>query len=261
MSQTGSNLPPFRDVQLEFAAHIRDPEAHPRPADVDPRRMQIYIDLFYNNIEAFLANGFPVARRILTERHQWRGLVREFVARHGSSSPYFLDISQEFLTFLGERASHALVDDSLPPYLLELCHYEWVELALSVSELELPTDVDPQGDLLRKRVVVSPLVWKLSYRYPVHLIGPSNQPDAEPAEPTLLVVNRRRDDSVGFLVVNPVTWRLLELLEGGASGSEALENLVAELEQTDPEVIRRRGIETLGRLREAQILLGTVQVD
>jgi len=256
MSRTGSNLPGFREVQLEFAAHIRDPDAHPRPADVDPRRMQIYVDLFYNNIEGFLANGFPVAKRILTERRQWRSLVREFVARHGSSSPYFLDVSQEFLTFLSEYAT-----DALPPYLLELCHYEWVELALSVSELELPVDVNPEGDLLGGRVVVSPLIWMLSYRYPVHLIGPSHEPDGEPGEPTLLVVNRRRDDSVGFLVVNPVTWRLLELLRDGGTGGEALERLAAELDQTDPEVIRRRGIETLRGLREAQILLGTVQDD
>ncbi|MGD8817153.1 MAG: putative DNA-binding domain-containing protein [Acidobacteriota bacterium] len=256
MSRTGSNLPGFREVQLEFAAHIRDPDAHPRPADVDQRRMQIYVDLFYNNIEGFLGSGFPVAKRILTARREWRALVREFVARHGSSSPYFLDVSQEFLTFLSERAT-----GSLPPYLLELCHYEWVELALSVSERELPSEVNPEGDLLRGRVVVSPLIWMLSYRYPVHLIGPSYEPDAEPDEPTLLVVNRRRDDSVGFLVVNPVTWRLLELLGEGSTGSEALERLARELDQTDPEVIRRRGIETLGRLREAQILLGTVRDD
>jgi len=256
MSRSGSNLPAFRDVQLTFAAHIRDPAGQPRPPDVDPRRMQVYVDLFYNNIEGFLAGTFPVAKKILTARRRWRPLVRSFIARHGSSSPYFLEISQEFLTFLADAAQ-----SDLPPYLLELCHYEWVELALAVSERDLPDDVDADGDLLADPVVVSPLSWRLSYRYPVHEIGPSHEPDREPEAPTLLVVNRRRDDSVGFLVLNPATWRLLELLEEGLTGTEALSHLAGEMTGASAAVVHNKGIETLDRLREAQVLLGTVKAD
>ena len=64
--------------------------------------MSIYLSLFYNNIENFLASAFPVAKRVLGEK-PWHELVREFVHRHPSTSPYFLEISQEFLSFLGDR--------------------------------------------------------------------------------------------------------------------------------------------------------------
>lgn len=40
------DLPLFKKTQYEFAAHIRDPQLNPKPADVEARRMNIYTDLF-----------------------------------------------------------------------------------------------------------------------------------------------------------------------------------------------------------------------
>ena len=251
MRPRGSNLPPFIAQQLDFAAHIRNPQAHPRPADVEPRRMQIYLDLFYNNIESFLASGFPVTKRIL-EGDRWHALVRQFLHRHPSSTPYFLEISQEFLSFLYETPP-----TDLPPFLLELCHYEWVELALAVAEEALPVaGVDPEGDLLLNPVVISPLLWKLAYRFPVHKLGPGYQPTAAPERPTLLLVNRRADDSVGFLEVSALTLALLEALETAASGARALEQIAAENTQFSAATVYDKGLETLGRLRKADVILG-----
>ena len=254
MRSRGSNLPGFMAQQLDFAAHIRNPQVHPRPADVEPRRMQIYLDLFYNNIESFLASGFPVAKRILDDE-RWHALVREFLHRHPSSTPYFLEISQEFLTFLYESAPA-----DLPTFFLELCHYEWVELALAVAEEELPLDgIDPDGDLLASPVAVSPLLWKLAYRFPVHKLGPAYQPRVAPERPTLLLVNRRADDSVGFLEVSELTLGLLDALEAGASGARALERIAAENPQFPVATIHQKGLETLGRLRKADVILGARQ--
>ena len=53
-----------RAAQYAFAAHIRDPEHAPAPGDVEPRRMAVYTELFYNNIESLLAANFPVIRRL-----------------------------------------------------------------------------------------------------------------------------------------------------------------------------------------------------
>ena len=48
----------------EFAAHIRDPENKPAPENIEDRRMGIYRDLFFNNIEGFLSGTFPVLKRL-----------------------------------------------------------------------------------------------------------------------------------------------------------------------------------------------------
>jgi len=248
----GDNLPGFVARQLDFAAHIRNPDVHPRPGDVEPRRMQIYLDLFYNNIESFLAGAFPVAKRTLGDE-RWHVLARDFVHRHASTAPYFLEISQEFLTFLAEDGP-----TGVPPWLLELCHYEWVELALSVAEEDIPAEgIDPEGDLLIGEPVVSPLVWKLAYHYPVHHIGPDFQPDAPGATPTQLVVYRRRDDRVKFMVVTPLTMALLDELEAGGTGREALDRLAARAPGLDADTMQQEGLATLERLRNAEVLLGT----
>ena len=62
----------------------------------------------------------------------------------------------------------------------------------------------------RGRWCLSPLAWVLSYRFPVHRIGASFQPDA-PGDPVYLAVYRDRDDRVQFMELNAATARLLEL--------------------------------------------------
>ncbi|MGZ5536335.1 MAG: HvfC/BufC family peptide modification chaperone, partial [Methylobacter sp.] len=78
----------FKAKQLEFASYIRDPENNPPPADVQPERMAMYRELFFNNIDSFLSANFPVLRTILDER-QWFELGQDFFAKHASQSPHF----------------------------------------------------------------------------------------------------------------------------------------------------------------------------
>jgi uncharacterized protein len=255
VARRGENLPGFKARQLAFSAHIRDPDEHAGPADVPERRMRVYRELFYNNIEGFLASAFPVAKRVLAGE-RWHRLVRAFISRHPSRSPYFLEISQEFLTYLG--AADAADAADLPPFLLELCHYEWVELWLSVAEEDPPEEgIDPAGDLLTGVPVVSPLIWKLAYRYPVHRIGPDHQPTEPGPEPTQLLVYRRRDDTVHFMEINALTMALLDALDGAAAGSLVLEDLAARVPVLDEAVIREKGLATMERLRKADVILGT----
>jgi len=256
MSETGLNLRSFQELQLAFTSHIRNPELHPVPEGIEIRRMQIYARLFYNNIESFLANTFPVTKRIFLDPGwsglPWRQLAREFIHRHGSESPYFLEISQEFLEFV---ATHPISIEF--PWLLELLHYEWVEMALAVNDTAWPVDgYDPAGSLLGP-VLVSPLIWPLTYRYPVQAIGPQHLPELLPPLPTYLVVYRRSDDTVRFMTSNAMTHRLLELLVAGATGEAALTRVGEEL-NISSHVIREQGEAALLRLRELEILLGAV---
>jgi hypothetical protein len=249
--------PAFQQAQYQFAAHLRDPENNPPPPSIEHRRMQIYRDLFYNNIEDFLANAFPVLRKLSAD-DVWHRRVRDFYARHESHDPLFHRVAEEFLRFLeNERGAHK--DD--PPFIRELCHYEWVELALSVSALELtPELADPNGDLLQGRPLVSPLAWTLAYDYPVQRIGPEFQPVEPGPQPTYLIVNRNRQDEVKFMEVNAVTARLMQLLEEDqtSSGQALLERIAAELNHPQPQgVVVEAGAAILADLRERDIVLGT----
>lgn len=247
----------LRATQMAFAAHIRDPEHAPAPTDVEDRRMAIYRDLFFKNISGLLENAFPVLRKILGDA-RWQALIRDFMVHHRAATPLFLELSQELLDYLGTTRAGQATDD--PPFLLELAHYEWVELALSVSDDEPdPTHADPNGDLLDGVPVVSPLAWNLSYRYPVHRIGPDVQPQAPGDTATHLVVYRNRAERIEFLEINAITQRLLTLVqaERPCTGRQALQAIATELKHPDPDKVVAAGSRMLTDLRRRDVILGT----
>lgn len=246
---------PLASLQARFAAHIRNPEAHPAPADVEDRRMEIYRGLFFRNIAAFLARSFPVLRA-LHEADAWHALVRDFYDRHRAHTPLFPEIPREFLKYLEEVRGEQPGD---LPFLLELAHYEWVEIALDLDVRELGdfTPV-PSVDLLDGCPVVSPLAWPLSYRFPVHQIRPDFKPTQVPAEPTHLLVYRDREDRVRFMQLNPVSLRLVGILkeDTGLSGREALARVATELQHPEPGRVREAGLGLLSDFAQRDVILG-----
>ena len=252
MTETG-----FKKHQYDFTAHLRDPEHNPAPEGIEDRRLGIYRDLLYNNVESFIANGFPVLRSIYND-DDWHRMVRDFFAHHQSSSPYFLEISQEFLDYLQSEREPQPED---PEGLLELAHYEWVELALTVSDEDSNLNgIDPNGDLLGGHPVLSPLAWPLAYQYPVHKMGPDYLPPA-PGQPTYLVVYRNRNDEVKFLEINPVTARLINLVQENPeiTGELALDQIVHEMNHPRPELVVEGGLSALQELQRYGIVLGVAK--
>jgi hypothetical protein len=223
------NASALKDSQLAMARYLRDPDKEPAPSGVEQRRLKIYQDLVYNNIEGFISGGFPVLRS-LYEDADWHSLVRAFIDQHRCHTPYFLEISQEFIQFLLD--AHTLRDCD-PLFMAELAHYEWVELALDVSQEVLP-DPNVVEDVLVAVPGLSPLAWLLSYHFPVQRIGPGFRP-TEAADPTYLVVYRNRQDHVCFMELNAATARLLELVRdnSGDAAGEVLSRLAAELGMTE----------------------------
>jgi uncharacterized protein len=242
-------------LQRALTQHIRDPEAHAVPAGIEARRMRIYDDLIYNNIEGFISKGFPVLR-LLHDDRAWHALVRAFVARHRCRTPLFLEIGEEFLAFIRDDAE---AKAQLPPFAEELAHYEWVELALDVDEQDIEYEgVDRDGDLLSAVPVLSPLAVPLLYRYPVHRITAAFRPTEPASSPCCLIVYRDRGDRVGFLEVNPLTLRLVELIgEGHENGTALADRIGAEIGRTDSEAMRQGVLNVLILLRERDVVLGT----
>ncbi|WP_373082069.1 DUF2063 domain-containing protein [Zhongshania sp.] len=240
----------FQQVQQCMTDFVRDPDVSPGPAGIEPRRLAIYRDLFFNNIEGFLSNGFPVCRSLYAE-DDWYALVRDFMRCHCCQSPYFLRIAEEFLSYLEDRRSAELD----PVFLRELAHYEWVELALDIAEDELPPAVGVD-DILRVALSVSPLAWSLAYQFPVHHLSVDFQPREPAAEPTYIVVYRNRLDEVRFLEINSVTARLLAIVaqSSGKVSSDVLAEIAGELNVEFSAVVTF-GSEILRQLLDLDILL------
>jgi uncharacterized protein len=248
--------PDFVRKQYAFAAHIRNPEKNPRPDDIEARRMKIYRELFYNNVQGFMANTYPVLRQI-TSDECWHSIIRDYFANHLSHTPLFPEMPREFLKYL-EHERKPQPDD--PGFMLELAHYEWVELALSILDENIDASkINEQGDLLTGIPVMSPLAWMLSYHYPVHKISPEFQPETADDNQTHLVVYRDRFHEVHFMVLNPVTARLLQLIDedNNRSGQLLLEQIASELNHPQPDIVISGGTQILHDLRKREVILGT----
>lgn len=253
MGNTGG----FKEKQYAFAAHIRDPENVPAPEGIETRRMAIYRQLFFNNLYSLLGTFFPVLRKIHTNQ-QWSGFVRGFMQRHQAQTPYFLRLPEEFLGYLQEEFE-AGEDDF--PFLVELAHYEYAELALAVAEGENDlTGVDPDGDLLDGVPAKSDLSWSYAYRYAVHRISPDYLPREPEEQPVYLALYRDSEDEVGFLELNAITAALLDAIEHNEeqhSGEQLLRSLASKINYPDADALVAHGADALREMRELGILTGT----
>ena len=190
-------------------------------------------------------------RRVLGER-RWSRLVRGFLANHRSRSPFFHEIPDEFVQFLQTEEA---IPDTYPKFVLELAHYEWVELALSIS-VETPDweSIDPAGCLLQRRPILNPVLANLHYSWPVHYIAPRARVSS--AE-TYLLVFRDVNDQVRFVEINAFTSRLLQLLESTEyTGQMALELVGRESGHPSPEEVITGGLKVMRDLQAQGALLG-----
>lgn len=255
------SLPKFQQVQFDFAGHLRNPEQVGKPENIEDRRMKVYRELFYNNVENFCANSFPILRD-LTDDNKWHQMVRQFFIDYRAHSPYFKDISKAFLDYL-ENYREPAADDY--PFMLELAHWEWMELnALSDTGDIKQFPHDRNGDLYSEKLVISPLAWALAYQFPVHRIGDAYAPTKAPEQPTFLIISRNREHQVDFMETNALTYRLLEIFKTAEAeqgvqltGEEAIAQLQAETQFPNPEQLIEGGKQILEDFLQRDVILGT----
>ena len=71
----------LEELQRRFAAHLRDPATNPAPEGIEDRRLQVYRELFFDNVSSSLAGTFPVLHAVLGPG-RWAELVRDFYRDH-----------------------------------------------------------------------------------------------------------------------------------------------------------------------------------
>ncbi|MDX1677006.1 DUF2063 domain-containing protein [Arsukibacterium sp.] len=222
--------PDFKQIQLQFAAHIRSPATAEAPEGIEPRRLAVYQELFFNNVKGFLDTAFPVLKTLYNDTN-WNALAQQFFSNYRCQSPYFLHIAEQFVTFL----QHYQLTAADPPFLAELAHYEWAELYIATltSEQQLPalTGAELAGDALNHTPLqLSELAMLCAYQFPVQQICIDFQP-AEPDQPVFFLLYRNADDVVKFVQLNQATLLLLNSLaeQPGLSFNELIQVISPQL--------------------------------
>jgi len=237
-----------------FTQYVRDPENSPIPEDIEPRRMSIYADLVFRNIKSFIANSFPVLRQVIHD-DEWHIILRGFVKKHISKTPYFPKLPLEFLNYLEQEQAEI----KLPEFCIELAHYEWIEISLLFDPREISFEnVDRNGDLLKGIPALSPLVQPLIYQWPVHKISSDFIPKEKPKQPIYLLVYRDQHYEIGFVELNQIAAKLIEELQrkSNKTGEQILQQIAGQLKHLDPNIVMKGGSEVMQNLKNRDIILG-----
>lgn len=235
----------FREVQHRLTAWLRHPEQAVAPSGVEPRRLQLYRELLFNNVSGFVENGFPVLK-VMVPPAYWASLVHAFFAEHRCQSPYFRDIPAEFRQWLAGQPT------SDYPWLTELVHYEWAELLADTAEGEWPPAV--AGDVWHHTPQLSPCVWPLLYHWPVHRF-PQEAP-VPAALPHAVLLYRTPDHDVRTLDVSLPVAALIERLQTAPAPLAGVVAMLAAEQGVDAERLRQAVAPWIGTLLENGILLG-----
>lgn len=250
----------FQRYQLAFTKHLRQPKSAPKPANVSAEGMAIYTEIVFNNIVNSVSACFPVTQLVMGKT-AWTKLLRDFFTYHQAQTPIFREVPQEFLKYLeSQYASISLMTNkNLPPFLCQLAHYEWIELALSTSTIKKieTTSINLEVDLLTNRPVLASVSALLQYDYPVHKISKKLKP-TQP-EATFLLVFRDINNKVQFVELNALTFRLLQLLEGSKlTGKQALAQLSDEIKHPDLDALIMFGEDILLGLKRRGAIVGVI---
>ena len=242
----------LQSVQQAFINHIKDPHSYPEVEGIEPRRMAIYRDLFFNNIVGFVSNAFPVLHS-LYEQQQWQDLIRQFFIEYDCHSPYFVDISGSFVDYLTEHYQRQPADH---PFMVELAHYEWVELEVSIRKVSKPYLRLTPELIQSSALVLSQTAWPLSYTWPVHQISAEQIPSQAVEGGVHLIVYRDQHDDVQFMQINGVTALLLQSLSenAGIQMSQLVDGLTQLLPQFDSQVLQAGAVDMIHKLADKGII-------
>lgn len=242
--------------QRTFAAHLRNPTQNPIPNGVNPARMNVYVDLLFNNVNDFLQRHLPITHSLL-DANIWHDLVRQFYAQHACQSPYLRDISGEFVQWLSTRFATLDVATKCP-YLLELVHFEWVEIALMLDDNNVTWQTDFVAPAaLDANIALNPVMLLQSYQYPVHNITTEWQPSTP--EPTFLLRLRTPTQRIATMTLNAITARLLEHLQTPFSLRHAITLIAQEIHHPNPTQLQQFGLQLLTQLHAQHAIVGLLK--
>jgi len=246
----------FQQSQQQLTDFIRNRETTTLPVSVDSERAAIYRRLVSGNLLSLVEKTFPRAWPLLV-REQWQDLIDSFLLIERSQTPFFYEIAEVFLSFVASQSDY----EKEYPFLVELMHYEWIELALDISSIELPPRSAHVHNPLEHIPQVSPLAWPLVYQYPVHRMDGSFDSSDMPAVPTCFIACRKRDDSVVMMEVSASTCALVELLEAesGLTGAAALRAIADRHPLKSVDQFLAEGDVLLRQLYEQDIIIGFQQ--
>lgn len=215
-------------------------------SNLNAEKTALYHALVMGNLQEVISPCFPILRSIIC-RHTWSGFMLDFFQQRPLNTPLFHQLPFEFVTYLQNLPSKEY------PFMADLAHYEWVELALELAASVNNIKRVVASQILETHWQLSSCAKLLSYEYDVYNIGSNYIPHQ--TIPTYLAVYKK-DNAVEFMVLNELSFQLLEcIIDSLQTPHEVLESLVEMYPNLDLEQLASQIQPLIYKLHQESILL------
>lgn len=212
--------------------------------------MQIYHLLLRNNFSLVLKSCFPKLSELMGPR-AWQKLLKDFFSEHSCQTPLYRKIPDEFLSYFSQQKKRF---SSRFLFYFELAQYEWWELELSVMDSgSKPFVKSSSKNLLKENLILNPILKRLDFFYPVHRVHKDLR-RLRP-EPSHYLLFRDLKGEVQFWVLNPLSYRWIDLLFSTRNFLRALKKLQKEFPNEDAVSIRKGAEEVLRQLWKCGVVM------
>ncbi len=178
--------------------------------------LQQYRRLLRNNFNEVMKQAFPIARTVLPEA-QWDRLIDDFMAAHPAATPQIWKLPREFYHFV---KANGYGDRMALPFLNDLLHFEWIEIAVHTMPDQNRGISHQKGDPMKDRITVNPEHRLIRLSYPVHLYAAG---EVEKHKGDYFVLTfRRKDFEVLFMDLPPLHAFYFEQIVRGLTFNEIL---------------------------------------
>ncbi len=203
--------------QRNLASYCRTGEYVSIPG-VNEKHIKQYRRLVYNVVYDTLENAYPLTKSLLTTE-EWDGLVQDFFSSNNCSSPQIWRMPKELFLYV-ENSGEKLTDKY--PFLIELLHFEWLEIEIYMMEDEDLLEYRKEGDLAKDALYLNPELQILGLSYPVH-IKSAKLITPEDVGQYFVVIHRH--SKTGKVVFTEINYAHLVLLEQLSVAPTSLANL------------------------------------
>ena len=116
-----------QELQIALLEYLRSGDEKHIPKGLSKSRAKIYNRLTFNNIFNLITGGLPKFTGELGDK-KMRSLVREFIGSKNMRTPYFYEMTSEFLQWYSSKRKNSIEFR----YQCQLGHYEWVVNAIDI---------------------------------------------------------------------------------------------------------------------------------
>lgn len=192
--------------QSKLAAFCRTGELDSIPG-IRQENISHYRRLVYNVVDDMLQSAYPLTNELLTDE-EWDNMVTSFFRDHPCQSPQVWNMPKELIVYL-DNGLHPLTVKY--PFLLELLHFEWIEVDLfMMADKTVPAK--DNGNILIDKLVINPEHCLLTLTFPVHQKRAADINNSDTGH-YFVAAHRNKEGEVLFTSLSPALSRLLEYLE------------------------------------------------